>query len=93
VPALLIRLRVTDFDRWSCVFADQAETRRANGLQAERLLRSSADPTEVWILATWDDLFRARLFVKSDEHAEALARGGVSNLPDYWYLEEPDRPR
>lgn len=92
VAALLIRHQVTDFEHWMRAFEEEAATRRANGLQAEQLYRSASNPSEVWILATWDDVFRARLFVKSDDHAAALTRGGVRDLPAYWYLNDANRP-
>ena len=39
------------------------------------------------MLLEWDDLFRAHLFVKSDELIEAMIRSGVTDDPDYWFLE------
>ena len=90
MPALMIRHLVRDFDTWMEVFLDEADTRRANGALAERLFRSSADTGEVWILLEWDDLYRAQLFVKSDDLRGALARAGVIGQPEYWYLEDAD---
>lgn len=83
-----MRHRVHTFITWQRVFLEEAETRRANGMLTERLFRSETDASEVWLLLEWDDLFRARLFVKSDHMQEALTRGGVIDQPDYWYLED-----
>jgi hypothetical protein len=88
VPTLLIRHKVTDFESWRMAFHEGAGTRSANGSQREFFYRNSIDPDEVWILLEWDDLFRARLFVKSDDLHDALIRAGVTDRPDYWYLEE-----
>ena len=88
MPALLIRHQVDDFDTWKKVFFDEVGTRRAHGSQAELVFRSSTDPKEVWVLLHWDDMFRAQLFVRSDDLLEALARAGVVDQPDYWYLED-----
>jgi hypothetical protein len=88
VPTLLIRHKVTDFEAWRIAFHEDSGTRSANGSQREFFYRNSIDPDEVWILLEWDDLFRARLFVRSDDLNEALIRAGVTDHPDYWYLEE-----
>lgn len=90
MPLLLIRHLVEDFQVWKHVFLVEAETRRSNGSQAELLYRNSDDPGEVWIFLQWDDLNRARLFVRSDEMHDALARARVIGQPSYWYLEEDD---
>jgi hypothetical protein len=88
MPALLIRHRVRDFGIWKRTFLDEADDRRAYGSQSERLFRSAADANEVWLLLEWDDLFRARLFVQSDELRAMLDRSGVIDHPDYWFLED-----
>jgi hypothetical protein len=90
VPALLIRHRVRDIETWQQVFAEEAATRRANGSRCERQFCSATDASEVWLLLEWDDLFRARLFVQSDELRAALVRAEVLDPPDYWYLEDAD---
>ena len=90
VPVLLIRHKVSEYDTWRQVFLKDVGTRQANGSQGELFFRSAADPSEVWILLNWDDHFRARLFVKSDELSEALTRAGVIDRPDYWYLDDSD---
>lgn len=88
MPALLIRLRVRDIDTWERVFLEEAETRRANGAGRELQFRSARDANEIWLLHEWDDLFRAELFVKSDDLHAALIRADVIDRPDYWYLED-----
>jgi hypothetical protein len=94
VPALIIRQRVRDVAAWTRIFLDEADTRRAYGSQAEHFFRSATDASEVWLLLEWDDLYRAQLFVKSDDLRDAQLRAGVIDQPDYWYLEgaNPDRP-
>ena len=92
MPCLLIRHKVEDYATWASVFAEQESTRRANGSRGGRLFRSAANPNEVLLLLEWDDLERARLFVDSDDLREALARAGVIDRPDIWFLEEVDHP-
>ncbi len=38
------------------------------------------------MLLEWDDLERARLFADSDDLREAMARSGVTDHPDIWFL-------
>ena len=88
MPILLIRHHVKDFAVWQRVFGEEASIRRANGARRERLLRTAAAPNELWLLLEWDDLFRAELYVQSDDLRDALERAGVTDHPDYWYLTE-----
>ena len=90
--SLLIRHTVADYDAWRRAFDADAGTRRANGSGGARVFRSDADPDEVWVLLEWDDLQRARLFVRSDDLMDLMERAGVTDRPDCWYLEEPDSP-
>jgi hypothetical protein len=39
----------------------------------------------------WDDLDRASLFVQSDDLHDVMARSGVTDRPDVWFLEEVDQ--
>ena len=92
MPCLLIRHTVRDYPTWKAVFDEHETTRRANGSQGGRLFRSAADPNEVLLLLEWDDLERARLFADSDDLREAMARAGVTDRPDIWFLEDVERP-
>ena len=92
MPSLLIRHHVADYPAWKAVFDEHEPARRANGSQGGWLFRSAADPNEVLLLLAWDDLERARLFVDSDELREAMARAGVTDRPDIWFLEDVGRP-
>jgi hypothetical protein len=93
VRALLIRHRVADYDTWKRVFDGDADTCRAHGSGMARVFRSDSDPDEVWLLMEWDDLARARLFTRSDDLLDLIERAGVTDRPDYWYLEETDSSR
>ena len=88
---LLIRHKVDDFDVWKPLFDAHSATRRANGALGARLFRNADDPHEVLILMAWDDLDRASLFVQSDDLHEVMARSGVTDRPDVWFLEEVDQ--
>ena len=87
MPCLLIRHTVQDYTTWASVFDEHESTRRANGSQGGRLFRST-ECREVLVLLEWDDLERARLFADSDDLREAMARAGVTDRPDIWFLED-----
>ena len=91
MPSLLIRHHVADYAAWKAVFDEQVLARRANGSQGGRLFHSSSDPNEILLLLEWDDLERARLFANSDDLREAMARSGVTDQPDIWFLVDVDR--
>lgn len=90
MSALLIRHKVTDYERWKPVFDEQDATRRAHGCQRGHLFRSVSDPDEILILLEWDDLDRAWLFAQSDDLREVLKRAGVAEEPEVWFLGEPN---
>ena len=92
MPSLLIRHHVADYTAWKAVFDEHELTRHANGSQGGRLFRDAADPNEILVLLEWDDLERARLFADSDDLREAMARAGVTDRPDIWFLEDVERP-
>jgi heme-degrading monooxygenase HmoA len=92
MPSMLIRHNVADYAAWKPLFDEHGIARRANGSRGGRIYRSADDPNEVVILLEWDDLERARLFADSDDLREAMVRGGVTDRPDIWFLEDADRP-
>jgi hypothetical protein len=92
MPSLLIRHKVQDYPAWKAVFDDHESARRANGSRGGWLFRDADDPHAVMLLLDWDDLERARLFADSDDLREAMARAGVTDRPDIWFLEDVGRP-
>jgi hypothetical protein len=92
MPSLLIRHHVADYPAWKAVFDELEPTRRANGAQGAWLFRDADDPRQVLLLLAWDDLERARLFADSDDLREALTRAGVTDQPDFWFLEDVAPP-
>ena len=91
MPVLLIRHAVTDFEAWRKVFQEDEVIRRSAGAQSEFVFRSANDPGEVWLVLQWDDLFRARLFARSDDLVDTLVRAGVTQRPEIWFLDDVDR--
>ena len=92
MPTLLIRHHVANYATWRAVFAEHETTRRANGSQREWLFCDADESHEVLLLFAWDNLERARLFADSDDLREVMARAGVTDRPDIWFLEDVARP-
>jgi hypothetical protein len=90
VPVLLIRHAVPDFDAWKTAFQEDATNRHSAGERSESVFRNAADPEEIWLVLQWDDLFRARLFARSDDLVDTLIRAGVIQRPDIWLLDDLD---
>ena len=88
----MVRHKVADFAKWKPVFDDDASSRHANGSRGDRVFRSAADPSEVLVLMEWDDVERARLFVRSADLSDAMVRADVTDRPDVWFLKEAARP-
>ena len=77
MPYLLVRHKVTDYDKWKSAFDAHSLTRQANGSRGGQLFRNASDPNEVIMLLEWDVLETARQFVQSEELREVMQRAGV----------------
>ncbi len=93
MPYVLIRHKVTDYNKWKPVFDEHAATRRASGSQGGHLFRSADDPNELVILFEWNDLEAARQFVQTEDLREAMEKAGVADQPDMFFLDEVERTR
>lgn len=93
MPVLLVRQRAEDYVAWRALFDQHAGTLRAYGSAGGRVFRSAVDPHEIWVLLDWDDLERARLFARSDDLREVMARAGSAGQPEVWLLADDDGPR
>lgn len=90
MPALLIRHRVSDYAAWARDFDEQESIRWSYGCRGAQIFRNTADPGEMVILLTWDDLIRARFYSLSDDLRESMKRGGLADDPDIWILERAE---
>ncbi len=91
MPYLLIRHKVKDYDTWKPVFDEHGSARKASGSKRGRLFRNADDPNEVVIIFKWDNLDKARKFVKSEDTKKAMQRAGVADKPDVYFLDEVEK--
>jgi heme-degrading monooxygenase HmoA len=83
---VLVRHKVSDFEKWKPVYDDHLPARRKAGLNEVNLLRNTENPNEVILLFSAEDLDKAKAFAASDDLRQAMQRAGVSDKPDVYFL-------
>ena len=83
---MLVRHRVTDFDRWKLAFDGHRAAREAAGLTELNLWRDVQNPNDVVLIFSVSDLDRARAFAASPELRETMRSAGVLNEPEIAFL-------
>jgi heme-degrading monooxygenase HmoA len=87
---VLMKLEVEDYNRWKELFQSQArrDVRTQQGISGHRVLRSTDNPNQVFVLMEAADLQMTREFSQSDDLRQAMQRGGVMGKPEIYFLEE-----
>jgi hypothetical protein len=85
---VLIRHRVSDYEKWKSVFDAFIEKRRAGGEKEFRIFRSQDEPNNITLLFEWNSFKNAHAFLGSAALKEAMAKAGVTERPDIFMLEE-----
>jgi hypothetical protein len=80
------RHEVENFEKWKAVYDADADARQAAGLHEVFVLRNVNNPQEVVVLATADDLAKARAYSDSPELREKMIAAGVIGRPEIVYL-------
>lgn len=91
MPYVLIRHKVADYAKWKIMFDEHGTIRKTSGSKGGRVFRNADDPNEVVILFEWDDMEKARGFVQSEDLRRTMQRAGVSDKPDFYYLDEVEK--
>ena len=92
MPYVIIRHKVADYSSWKPAFDAHGATRKASGSRGGYLFRSVDDPSELVILLEVEDLVKARAFTQSEGLRDTMQRAGVMDRPDFYFLEELERP-
>jgi quinol monooxygenase YgiN len=85
---VLVRHKVSDFNRWKEAFDSHLATRKRAGETGFRLFHSADDPREVVLLLDWRSAEEARKFMTSEELRSAMEKAGVVGSPEVHYLED-----
>jgi uncharacterized protein (DUF1330 family) len=91
MPYLLVRHKVTDYEKWKSAFDAHSVTRQAHGSRGGRLFRNASAPNELVVLLEWDVLERARQFAQSEEWREVMQRARVVDHPTIYFLKDGEQ--
>jgi len=83
---VLIRHKVSDYDKWKSVFDEHMDFRKAGGEIGGHLFRNTDDPSEAIIIFKWDTIENARKFTTSEDLKKAMQKAGVVEKPDIYFL-------
>jgi quinol monooxygenase YgiN len=83
---VLVRHKVSDFNRWKESFDSHLNMRMHAGELGFRLFQSVDDPREVTLLLDWDSVEHARRFMGSEELRGRMQQAGVVGAPDVQYV-------
>ena len=88
MPYLIIRHKVTDFDKWHSVFKSHDEAQRKAGLKDPQLLRDASNPDIVVCFFRVDDIDKAEAFTETPHSKKALKESGIIGEPEILLLHE-----
>lgn len=83
---LLVRHKVSDFDKWKMVYDGHLSAREKAGLTEKHLFHNAEDPNEVVLLFSVEDFDKAKAFNASDDLRQAMEKAGVSDKRDVYFL-------
>ena len=92
MPYLLIRHKVKDYELWKDGFEAAAHNRQHCGSKGGAVSRGEDDPHEVIVLLEWTDSHQMRTFALSEELQQRMQDAGVTDSPDFHFLNEVDKP-
>jgi len=91
MPYLLVRHKVTDYEKWKSAFDAHSLTRQASGSRGGWLFRNATDPDELIVLLEWHDLEKARQFARSEDLREVMQQAGVVGRPTISFLKDGEQ--
>lgn len=86
MPHLLVRLKVSNFEKWKAVFDSHSEAQKRAGLRVTHIMRNLDQPNEVVTLFDCSDVEKGKGFVYSPEVPGAKQDSGVIDKPDIYFL-------
>lgn len=85
---MLVRHKVSDFDKWKLVYEEHRSAREAAGLKDLHLWRNEGDPNEIILLFEMSDVVKAENFANSPDAKEKMQAADVQGPPDIVFLSE-----
>ena len=93
MPAMIVKHRVANFEKWKATFDEMDPTRQAHGWTGYSLLRDATDPNLIVIVNRMSDLGRAKAYGSSDALRTAMQNAGVLGVPEIQLLEDAEERR
>ena len=90
MPAMIVKLRVADYERWKTEYDLLEKMRREHGWTAHEIYRDATEPNAVVIVNHMHDLDRAKAYLGSDAVRSGVQRAGVQGPPEVWYLSDAE---
>jgi len=78
---MVVRNKVTDYDKWLAGFEGHDSLKLANGLHNYVVGRSVEDPNMILVATKADDIAKAKVFGNSAELKQAMQKDGVVGKP------------
>jgi heme-degrading monooxygenase HmoA len=91
MPYMLIRHKVKDYTKWKSVFDAHKDMRKSGGEKTYQIFHTANNPKNLVLLFEWDNLENGRQFVKSKELRQAMREAGVSDKPEFYFLEKGEQ--
>jgi hypothetical protein len=85
---MLVRHKVSDFEKWKSVYDEHRPARETAGLKDLYLWRNEGDPSEIILLFEVSDVVSAKAFTNSFDAKEKMQAAGVLGSPDVVLLSE-----
>ena len=87
MPAMIIRHRVADFDKWLEAYEAHMDARKTHGAVKSVVWQDVADDNNVFVFIKFEDLGRAREFAGSADLKQVMQSAGVLEEPSIHYVE------
>ena len=85
---VLVRHKVSDYNRWKEAFDSHLSMRKRSGETAFRIFHAVDDPRDLTLFFDWESAEQARKFMNSDDLRTAMQKAGVEGTPDVQYVED-----
>lgn len=85
---MLVRHKVKDFEAWKLGYDAHLPRRIEAGVTEKYVLQVDGYPNEVVVLFEADDPNRAKAFAESADLRQTMAKAGVTDKPDVYYLHD-----
>ena len=90
MPAMIVKVRVTDFEKWKPVFDEVETVRRDHSATGHEVYRDATDPNVVVVVTHYQDLSRAKEYSGSEALRSAMERAGVEGPPETWIVNDEE---